>query len=102
MRAMSTLLIGARNPKRGILHMVHDCGFGDESHDGERALHTFRVSGSRRNFLRVQPSEACAERRQLALWRDGSGNGTHESALGGVGQRKASQDVDFSRDRAVE
>jgi hypothetical protein len=71
--------------------MVHDYGFGDESRDREHSLHTFRDSGSRGDF-RVPPSEVGAERRQLALRRDGSGNGTHESALEGVGRRKASQE----------
>lgn len=56
---MSTLLIGAHNPRKATLHMVHDCGF-DESRDGEGALHTFRVSGSRKDSLQVQPSEAWA------------------------------------------
>jgi hypothetical protein len=99
---MSTLLIGVQNPRRGILHMVHDFGFGDESRDGWRGLRTFRVSGSHGGFLRVQPSDVGTERGQLALWRDGSGNGAYESALEGVGRRKLSQDVDFSRGRSVD
>lgn len=64
---MSTLLVGAHNPRRAILHMAHDCGFaGDGSRDGEGVLHTFRVFGSRKDSLRVQPSEAWAAE-QLAL-----------------------------------
>ena len=47
--------------------MAHDCGFaGDGSRDGEGVLHTFRVFGSRKDSLRVQPSEAWAAE-QLAL-----------------------------------
>ena len=67
MRTMSTLLVGAHNPRRTILHMVHDCGFGgDGSRDGEGVLHTFRASGSRKDALRVQSSEVWAAE-QLAL-----------------------------------
>ena len=52
--AMSRLPIGVHNQ---VLHMVRYCGFGHGSRDEENALCSFRVFGSRKDFLRVRLSE---------------------------------------------